>query len=57
MTVELSTLTRIYQLVIDFFVRYSFQVLGALIIMVAGFWVARSEIGRASCRERVSVLV
>ena len=42
MTVELSTLTRIYQQVIDFFVRYSFQVLGALIIMVAGFWVARS---------------
>jgi small conductance mechanosensitive channel len=43
---ELSTLTRIYQTIIDFFVRYSFQVLGALIIMAAGFWIAQA-VGRA----------
>lgn len=42
MSAELSTLARICQLVVDFFVRYSFQVLGAVIIMAAGFWVARA---------------
>jgi small conductance mechanosensitive channel len=46
---ELSALTQIYQTIIDFFVRYSFQVLGALIIMAVGFWVA-GWVGRAVLR-------
>ncbi len=46
---ELSMLTQIYQTLMDFFVRYSFQVLGALIIIAIGFWVA-SWVGRAVLR-------
>ena len=38
---ELETVTRLYGLVIDFFVNYSFQVIGALIIFVLGLIVAR----------------
>lgn len=37
---ELDTVQRVTALVVDFFVRYSFQVLGALLIIVAGFVVA-----------------
>lgn len=38
---ELDTLQRVYALVVDFFVNYSFQVLGALLIMAGGLLVAR----------------
>lgn len=38
---ELGTLQRVYGLVVDFFVNYSFQVIGALLIIMAGFLVAR----------------
>ena len=36
---ELQQLNAIYQTVVEFFVNYSFQLLGALIILVIGFWV------------------
>jgi small conductance mechanosensitive channel len=49
MTAELDTIARVYALVVDFFVRYSFQVLGALLIMAAGAWVA-NRIGNALLR-------
>jgi small conductance mechanosensitive channel len=35
---EIQELQRIYQLVIDFFVNYSFQLLGALLIILLGIW-------------------
>lgn len=38
---QLDTFAKIYGTVIEFFVKYSFQVLGALLIMSAGFIVAR----------------
>lgn len=49
MIAELDTLTRISALVVDFFVRYSFQVLGALLIMAVGMWVSR-RVGNALLR-------
>jgi len=49
MTDQLSTLTRVYQLIVDFIVRYSFQVLGALIIMAVGLWVGKA-VGNAVLR-------
>ncbi|MGD9601759.1 MAG: mechanosensitive ion channel family protein [Gammaproteobacteria bacterium] len=39
---ELATLTRVYGYIVDFFVRYAFQILGAVLIMAAGAWVARA---------------
>jgi len=55
---ELDTFQRVYALVVDFFVRYSFQVLGALLIMVAGFivaaWVGKWLL-RAQERRQVDV--
>lgn len=55
---ELDTLQRVTALVVDFFVRYSFQVLGALLIMVAGFvvagWVGKGLL-RAQERRQVDV--
>ncbi|WP_415901280.1 mechanosensitive ion channel family protein [Neptuniibacter sp. QD29_5] len=39
---ELETITRLTNLVIDFFVNYSFQVIGAIIIFLIGLIVARS---------------
>jgi small conductance mechanosensitive channel len=38
---ELESVQQIYQIVIDFLVNYSFQVLGALLILVAGIFVSR----------------
>lgn len=38
---ELETLSHLYNLAIDFFVNYSFQVIGAIIILVIGLIVAR----------------
>ncbi|MFC6673608.1 mechanosensitive ion channel family protein [Marinobacterium aestuariivivens] len=38
---ELQAAGKIYSLVIDFFVNYSFQVIGAIIILIAGLLVAR----------------
>jgi len=38
---ELETITRLTNMVIDFFVNYSFQVIGAIIIFLLGFFVAR----------------
>lgn len=38
---ELATLTHLYSLLIDFFVNYSFQVIGAVIILIIGLIVAR----------------
>lgn len=55
---ELDTLQRVYALVVDFFVRYSFQVLGALLILLAGFIVARwvgNLLLRAQERRHVDV--
>lgn len=38
---ELESLTHFYNLIIDFFVNYSFQVVGAIIIFILGLIVAR----------------
>ncbi len=38
---ELETLTHFYNLIIDFFINYSFQVIGAIIILILGLIVAR----------------
>ncbi len=46
---ELDTFQRVYALVVDFFERYSFQVIGALLILVAGFIVA-GWVGKALLR-------
>lgn len=37
---ELSQVTAIYNLIVEFFVAYSFQIVGAIIILLLGFWVA-----------------
>ncbi len=42
---EIAQLGTVYQTVIDFFVRYSFQLVGAFIILLLGLWVA-SRMGR-----------
>ena len=46
---ELATLTQLYALIIDFFVNYSFQVIGAIIILIIGLIVAR-WIGKLTLR-------
>ncbi|BBB26020.1 mechanosensitive ion channel family protein [Amphritea japonica] len=46
---ELATLTHFYGLIIDFFVNYSFQVIGAVIILIIGLIVAR-WVGRLTLR-------
>lgn len=38
---ELQTLTHFYTLIVDFFVNYSFQVIGAIIIFIIGLIIAR----------------
>ncbi|MBN2332110.1 MAG: mechanosensitive ion channel family protein [Deltaproteobacteria bacterium] len=38
---ELATLQKLYNTLIEFIVNYSFQVVGAMIILVVGFFVAR----------------
>lgn len=40
-TDELADLSKFYTLIIDFFVNYSFQVIGAIIILIIGLIVAR----------------
>jgi small conductance mechanosensitive channel len=37
---ELEQVTAIYNMIVEFFVAYSFQIIGALIIMLLGFWIA-----------------
>ena len=37
---DLQSVQRIYQLLIDFFVNKSFQILGAILILAAGYFVA-----------------
>lgn len=49
MTEEMATLQKISDLIIDFVVRYSFQILGAIIILVVGFKLA-SWLGRLVAR-------
>ena len=46
---ELATLAHFYSLIIDFFVNYSFQVIGAIIIFIIGLIVAR-WVGRLTLR-------
>ena len=46
---ELATLTQFYTLIIDFFVNYSFQVIGAVIILITGLIIAR-WIGKLTLR-------
>ncbi|MBR9867276.1 MAG: mechanosensitive ion channel [Oceanospirillales bacterium] len=46
---ELATLTQFYTLIIDFFVNYSFQVIGAVIILIIGLIIAR-WIGKLTLR-------
>ena len=38
---ELEQLTRIYNMVVDYMVNYSFQILGAIIVLIIGFIIAR----------------
>ena len=38
---ELEQLTRIYNTVVDYLVNYSFQILGAIIVLIIGFVIAR----------------
>jgi small conductance mechanosensitive channel len=46
---ELEVFTQAYQLIVTFLVSYSFQLVGAMVILVAGFvvggWVARVMLG------------
>ena len=46
---EIETITRLTNMVIDFFVNYSFQVIGAIIIFLIGLFVARG-IGKFALR-------
>ena len=41
LTKELEQATAIYQMVVEFFVTYSFQILGAILILIIGILVAR----------------
>lgn len=55
---QLDTLNRVSALIVDFFVSYSFQVIGAVLIMAAGFLVARAvarALLRAQERRQVDV--
>lgn len=38
---EFKTVAHVYQLITELCVQYSFQILGAVVIMMAGFWTAR----------------
>lgn len=42
---ELKQLERIYQILIDFFVNYSFQLLGAVLIIILGIWIGQKVSG------------
>jgi len=37
---ELEQITNLYQLIVEYLVRYSFQLLGAMVILILGFFVA-----------------
>jgi len=37
---ELDTLQQVYNLAVNFVVEYSFQIVGAIIILIVGFWLA-----------------
>ncbi|MCR8921652.1 mechanosensitive ion channel [Dasania sp. GY-MA-18] len=41
LTKELEQATAIYKMVVEFFVAYSFQILGAIIVLLLGIWLAR----------------
>lgn len=51
---ELETITRLTNMVIDFFVNYSFQVIGAIIIFLIGLIVARwaSKLALRLCEKK-----
>jgi len=38
---EIESIQNVYNLIINFFVNYSFQIVGAIIIIVLGFFVAK----------------
>ncbi len=40
MTKELDTLQQVYNVVVSFLIEYSFQIIGAIIILIVGFWLA-----------------
>ncbi len=42
---ELQQLNAIYQTIVEFFVNYSFQLIGALIIVLLGFWLGNKIAG------------
>ncbi|MDO6562288.1 mechanosensitive ion channel family protein [Amphritea sp. 1_MG-2023] len=58
MSEELATLSQFYTLIIDFFVNYSFQVIGAIIILIVGLiisrWVGRLVL-RVCLKHKVDV--
>ncbi|MEH6550477.1 MAG: mechanosensitive ion channel family protein [Pseudomonadales bacterium] len=43
---ELASVEKFYDLALNFFVEYGFQVVGAIIILLLGFWIA-SRVGKA----------
>ena len=55
---QLDPINQVYQIVINFSVNYSFQLLGAVLVLIAGFiiggWVARLIL-RAQERRNVDV--
>ena len=55
---QLDLITQVYQIVINFAVNYSFQLFGAVLVLIAGFivggWVARLIL-RAQERRNVDV--
>lgn len=38
---EIEDISRVYNLIIDFFVNYSFQIVGAIIILIIGFYIGK----------------
>lgn len=51
---EIQQVSAIYQMVVEFFVNYSFQIIGALIVMGIGVFVARklSNVVEALCEKK-----
>lgn len=37
---EIEQISAVYHLIVEFFITYSFQIIGAIIILLLGFWVA-----------------
>ncbi len=55
---EIRQITAIYDMVVEFFVNYSFQLLGALLIIIIGFWIggrAAALVRRASERHNLDI--